>query len=96
MKRFISDILIKPLMTEKSASLNQAKCYVFEVSAKATKNEIKDAIQKFFDVKVENVRTSIKPGKVVKRGGKVSGKRSKQKKAFITLKEGTIEFIQGV
>ena len=38
----------------------------------------------------------IKPGKVVKRGGKVSGKRSKQKKAFITLKEGTIEFIQGV
>ena len=87
MKKFISDILIKPLMTEKSA---------FEVSAKATKNEIKDAIQKFFDVKVENVRTSIKPGKVVKRGGKVSGKRSKQKKAFITLKEGTIEFIQGV
>ena len=69
MKKFISDILIKPLMTEKSASLNQAQCYVFEVSAKATKNEIKDAIQKFFDVKVENVRTSIKPGKVVKRGG---------------------------
>ena len=83
-------------MTEKSASLNQTQCNVFEVSAKATKNEIKDAIQKFFDVKVENVRTSIKPGKVVKRGGKVSGKRSKQKKAFITLKEGTIEFIQGV
>ena len=96
MKKFISDILIKPLLTEKSASLNQAQCYVFEVSAKATKNEIKDAIQKFFDVKVENVRTSIKPGKVVKRGGKVSGKMSKQKKAFITLKEGTIEFIQGV
>ncbi len=96
MKKFISDILIKPLMTEKSASLNQAQCYVFEVSPKATKNEIKDAIQKFFDVKVENVRTSIKPGKVVKRGGKVSGKRSKQKKASITLKEGTIEFIQGV
>ena len=66
MKKFISDILIKPLMTEKSASLNQAQCYVFEVSPKATKNEIKDAIQKFFDVKVENVRTSIKPGKVVK------------------------------
>jgi len=96
LKKFISDILIKPLMTEKSASLNQAQCYVFEVSPKATKNEIKDAIQKFFDVKVENVRTSIKPGKVIKRGGKVSGKRSKQKKAFITLKEGTIEFIQGV
>ena len=96
MKKFISDILIKPLMTEKSASLNQAQCYVFEVSAKATKNEIKDSVQKFFDFKFENFRTSFKPGNVVKRGGKVSGKRSKQKKAFITLKEGTIEFIQGV
>lgn len=83
-------------MTEKSASLNQAQCYVFEVAAKATKNEIKDAIQKFFDVKVEDVRTSIKPGKIVKKGGKVAGKKSKQKKAFITLKEGKIEFIQGV
>ena len=79
-------------MTEKSASLNQAQCYVFEVAAKATKNEIKDAIQKFFDVKVEDVRTSIKPGKIVKKGGKVVGKKSKQKKAFITLKEGKIEF----
>ena len=96
MKKFISDILIKPLMTEKSASLNQAQCYVFEVAAKATKNEIKDAIQKFFDVKVEAVRTSIKPGKIGKKGGKVVGKKSKQKKAFITLKEGKIEFIQGV
>ena len=96
MKKFISDILIKPLMTEKSASLNQVQCYVFEVAAKATKNEIKDAIQKFFDVKVEDVRTSIKPGKIVKKGGKVVGKKSKQKKAFITLKEGKIEFIQGV
>ena len=83
-------------MTEKSASLNQAQCYVFEVAAKATKNEIKDAIQKFFDVKVEDVRTSIKPGKIVKKGGKVVGKKSKQKKSFITLKEVKIEFIQGV
>ena len=96
MKKFISDILIKPLMTEKSASLNQAQCYVFEVSAKATKNEIKDAIQKFFDVKVKDVRTSIKPGKKVTKAGRTIGKRSKQKKAFITLKEGSIELIQGV
>ena len=96
MKKFISDIIIKPLMTEKTASLGESQCYVFEVSPTATKNEIRDSIQKFFDVKVENVRTSIKPGKVVKRGGKVSGKRSKQKKAFITLKEGRIELIQGV
>ena len=96
MKKYISDILIKPLMTEKSASLNQTQCYVFEVSSSSTKNEIKDAIQKFFNVKVKDIRTSIKPGKIVKKGGKAVGKRSKQKKAFITLKEGSIEFIQGV
>ena len=47
-------------------------------------------------LKLKTLSTSIKPGKIVKKGGKVSGKRSKQKKAFITLKEGSIEFIQGV
>ena len=96
MKKFISDIIIKPLMTEKTASLGESQCYVFEVSPTAKKNEIRDSIQKFFDVKVKDVRTSIKPGKKVTKAGRTIGKRSKQKKAFITLKEGSIELIQGV
>tara|TARA_Y100001935_G_scaffold44241_1_gene36210 strand:- start:9557 stop:9847 length:291 start_codon:yes stop_codon:yes gene_type:complete len=96
MKKFISDILIKPLMTEKTAALGQSECYVFEVLPSSNKNEIRDAIQKFFDVKVKDIRTSTKPGKLVKKGGRVVGKRSKQKKAYITLSEGKIELIQGV
>ena len=96
MKKFISDILIKPLMTEKTATLGQSECYVFEVLPSSNKNEIRDAIQKFFDVKVKDIRTSTKPGKFVKEGGRVVGKRSKQKKAYITLSEGKIELIQGV
>ena len=54
----------------------------------ATNNEIRDAIQKCLNVKVKDVRTAIKPGKKVMKGGKLVGKRSKQKKAFITLEEG--------
>ena len=96
MKKYVSDIILKPLTTEKTQVMNQDECYVFEVNPKSTKNEIKDAIQKFFDVKVKDIRTSIKPGKKVLRGGRPVGKRSKQKKAFITLKEGKIEIVQGV
>ena len=96
MKKYVSDIILKPLITEKTQVMNQDECYVFEVNPKSTKNEIKDAIQKFFDVKVKDIRTSIKPGKKVLRGGSPVGKRSKQKKAFITLKEGKIEIVQGV
>ena len=96
MKKYVSDIILKPLITEKTQVMNQDECYVFEVNHKSTKNEIKDAIQKFFDVKVKDIRTSIKPGKKVLRGGRPVGKRSKQKKAFITLKEGKIEIVQGV
>ena len=96
MKKYVSDIILKPLITEKTQVMNQDECYVFEVNPKSTKNEIKDAIQKFFDVKVKDIRTSIKPGKKVLRGGIPVGKRSKQKKAFITLKEGKIEIVQGV
>ena len=96
MKKYVSDIILKPLITEKTQVMNQDECYVFEVNPKSTKNEIKDAIQNFFDVKVKDIRTSIKPGKKVLRGGRPVGKRSKQKKAFITLKEGKIEIVQGV
>ncbi|MBT6795671.1 50S ribosomal protein L23 [bacterium] len=96
MKKYVSDIIIKPLVTEKTQAMSQEECYVFEVNPKSTKNEIRDAIQKFFDVKVKDIRTAIKPGKKVMKGGRPIGKRSKQKKAFITLKEGKIEIVQGV
>ena len=70
--------------------------HLIAINPKSTKNEIRDAIQKFFDVKVKDIRTAIKPGKKVMKGGRPIGKRSKQKKAFITLKEGKIEIVQGV
>lgn len=85
-----------PLLTEKTTNLRELNWYVFSVDRKATKNQIKDSVEKIFKVKVEKVRTLTTAGKVVKRLGKKIGKRSPMKKAYIKLKEGTIEFFEGV
>ena len=85
-----------PKVTEKSTDMREHNWYVFSVERSATKNEIKDAIEKIFDVKVESVRTLITAGKAVKRFGRKIGKRSPVKKAYIKLKEGTIELFEGV
>ena len=85
-----------PLLTEKSTELKDINWYVFSVDRKATKNDIRDSIEKIFNVKVEKVRTLTTAGKVVKRFGRRVGKRQAVKKAYIKLKEGTIEFFEGV
>ena len=85
-----------PLLTEKTTDLRELNWYVFSVDRKATKNQIKDSIEKIFKVKVEKVRTLTTAGKVVKRFGRKVGKRSPVKKAYIKLKEGTIELFEGV
>ncbi len=78
--------MVRPLVTEKSTSdkLDQENTYVFEVGLQANKSEIKNAIESYFDVTVENVRTLIVRGKE-KRFGKFIGKRSNWKKAYIRL-----------
>ena len=63
----------------------------FEVALSANKIEIKQAIEKAFDVKVKDVRTMIVAGKS-KRFGRNFGKRSNVKKAYVTLAEGNIDF----
>jgi len=85
-----------PVVTEKTTDLREFNWYVFSVDRSATKNEIKDSIEKIFNVKVEKVRTLTTAGKVVKRFGRKVGKRSAVKKAYIKLKEGSIELFEGV
>lgn len=81
------DIIIAPIITEKSASLEAQNTYVFKVDVKANKTSIKQAIEKIFNVKVKEVRTvNSHPKK--KRVGKYTGMTNKYKKAYITLKEG--------
>ena len=85
----LHQIIKKPLITEKTSQLKEDNQVVaFEVAIDANKVEIKQAVEKAFDVKVTNVNTNIVAGKV-KRVGLNFGKRSNRKKAFVTLAEGS-------
>jgi len=92
------DIISRPLLTEKSTAANDAdkQVYLFEVAMNSKKQDVKNAIESIFDVKVDSVNTVIVRGKV-KRVGKIMGKRNNWKKAYITLKEGySINLVEGV
>ncbi|EAX47578.1 Ribosomal protein L25/L23 [Thermosinus carboxydivorans Nor1] len=90
------DIIIRPVITEKSSSLMQDNKYTFIVSPKANKVEIRQAIEQIFKVKVLDVNTIRVRGKV-KRLGRTQGKRPDYKKAIVKLAPGErIEFFEGV
>ena len=81
-------IIRKPVITEKGLGVKETEgTLVFQVSPKATKNEIKQAVQSIFKVKVESVRTANFPGKE-RRRGKFVGNRPDWKKAYVRLKTG--------
>lgn len=82
------DIIKAPIITEKSSNLAANNVITFSVDVRANKTQIKQAIEKIFDVKVENVNTvNVKPKK--KRVGRYVGKTNKVKKAIVKLKEGS-------
>ena len=86
------DILIRPLITEKSTELMAEGKYVFVVDKKANKIEIAKAVKEIFNVKVDKVNTVNVKGKT-KRVGRTVGKRPDFKKAIVKLAAGeTIEF----
>lgn len=87
-----SEILIKPLLTEKANSQQESlRRYAFKVARQANKLEIKKAIEAFYGVSVVDVNTSVVPGKNKTRytkKGFVQGQKSAYKKALITVAEG--------
>ncbi|MFC2343008.1 MAG: 50S ribosomal protein L23 [Negativicutes bacterium] len=89
------DILIRPLVTERSTALMEEGKYVFEVAKAANKIQIADAVAEIFKVKVLSVNTANVTGKV-KRVGRNIGRRRSYKKAIVTLAPGeTIQFFEG-
>ena len=89
------DILIKPIVTEKSTALMKEGKYTFQVPLNVTKIEIRQAVEQVFNVKVQAVNTMRYEGKM-KRLGRTQGRRSDWKKAIVTLKPGeTIELFEG-
>jgi large subunit ribosomal protein L23 len=93
----IYSIIKSPVITEKStARTSDEGKVVFWVDVQANKKDIKEAVQKAFNVKVVAVNTERVPGKM-KRMGRFSGRRPVRKKAYVTLREGDkIEIFEGV
>lgn len=95
--KFAQDIIIKPIITEKSMDMTADKKYTFKVARDAAKPEIADAIEKLFGVKVAKVNTINMKSKP-KRVRYALGKTAEWKKAIVTLKADskTIEFFEGM
>ena len=90
------DIIVKPIVTEKSVALMEENKYTFKVSMSANKIEIKNAIQEIFKVKVVDVATMRVHGKK-KRMGRTEGRTSDLKKAIVKLADGDqIEVFEGL
>ena len=89
------DIIIRPVITERSMAAVADKKYVFEVAKTAGKIEIKKAVEEIFGVKVASVNTVTMRGKVKRMG---AGRRANWKKAMVTLTADskTIEFFEGM
>ena len=82
------DIIVRPVITEKGLTLKEDdRTLCFEVSNKASKKQIQEAIERIFKVKVAQVRTMNVPGKM-RRRGRYSGYRPDWKKAYVRLHEG--------
>ncbi len=86
--RSLPDLINRPLVTEKATRLLADNQYIFEVAPKATKPEIKAAIESLFDVKVVSVNTQNPPAKK-KRVGRFMGSKPHFKRAIVTLAEGS-------
>lgn len=90
------DVIMYPIITEKSTGLGANNQYVFRVLKTATKPEIKKAVEGLFKVSVTGVNTLIQKGKTKRFKGRL-GQRSDIKKAIVTLKQGqTIDIAVGI
>jgi large subunit ribosomal protein L23 len=81
------DIIIAPVITEKATMASEHNKVLFKVSRTATKPQIKEAVEKLFDVKVKSVNTLVREGKVKVFKNRI-GQQSDVKRAIVTLEEG--------
>ncbi len=81
------DVIVSPIITEKATMASEHNQVIFKVAMNATKPQIKEAVEKLFDVKVKRVNTMVRKGKLKAFRG-VRSHRSDVKKAIVTLEEG--------
>jgi len=94
-------VLKRPILSEKSVAMGEKEPpqYTFEVSLNATKEKIKNEVERVYEVEVEKVRTLIVRGKSRARytkRGVIRGKSSNYKKAIVTVREGEIDFYEHI
>ena len=90
------DVIVSPVITEKSTLASEHNQVVFKVADGATKPEIKEAVEALFKVKVKSVNTMVRKGKM-KRFRGIRGRQRDFKKAIVTLQPGErIDFFEGV
>ena len=89
------DVILRPVVSEKSYNLIDEGKYTFEVDPRSNKTEIKQAIEHIFKVKVASVNTLNRTGKEKKTRFGI-GKRNDSKRAIITLKTGTIDIFSSI
>jgi large subunit ribosomal protein L23 len=90
------EVILSPVITEKATLASEHSQVMFRVARTATKTQIKEAVEKLFDVKVKAVNTHIRKGKVKAFKGTV-GEQSPTKRAIVTLQEGhTIDVTTGL
>ncbi|GLK85482.1 MULTISPECIES: 50S ribosomal protein L23 [Ancylobacter] len=90
------DVIVSPVITEKATAASEHNKVVFKVALTATKPQIKEAVEKLFDVKVESVNTLVRKGKTKFFKGR-KGVQNDVKKAVVTLAEGhTIDITTGL
>jgi large subunit ribosomal protein L23 len=81
------DVILSPVITEKATLASEMNQVMFRVARNATKPQIKEAVEKLFDVKVKSVNTHVRKGKVKAFKGRI-GEQSEVKRAVVTLEEG--------
>jgi large subunit ribosomal protein L23 len=81
------DVIVAPVITEKATTASEHNKVVFKVARTATKPQIKEAVEKLFDVKVRRVNTLVRKGKIKAFKGRL-GEQSDVKRAIVTLEEG--------
>jgi large subunit ribosomal protein L23 len=90
------DVILSPVITEKATLASDKNQVMFKVARNATKPQIKEAVEKLFDVKVKNVNTLVRKGKTKAFRGSL-GTQSPTKRAIVTLEEGhTIDVTTGL
>ena len=94
MKKSPRDVIVRPIVSEKSYAGIERSTYTFLVDPRANKTEIKIAVEQVFGVKVDSVNTANRQGKA-RRTRFGIGRRKDTKRAIVTLREGTIDIFGG-